>query len=95
MLDITAFRARYPEFSSVLDPTVQAALDEAEEETDATVFGSKTDAAHGTLAAHKLQSNPRGRETRLKPQGGSDATSTYLKERRRLETLCCAGRGAT
>jgi hypothetical protein len=94
MLDLAAFRVRYPEFAQSLDATVQAALDDAEAETDAEVFGTKTNQAHGALAAHKLQSSPRGRETRLKPQPGSDSTSVYLKERRRLETLCCAGRGA-
>lgn len=94
MHDLASFRARYPEFNQVLDPTVNACLAEAEEDTDETVFLAKTDQAHGALTAHLLQSNPRGRDTRLKADAKQSAESVYLTERRRLETLCCAGRGA-
>lgn len=91
MITLSAFRARYPEFDQIGDSLVTSALTEAEAQTDAEVFGTNVNAAHATLAAHVLVSNPNGREARLNTSKlGGDGETVYLAERRRLERLHCS-----
>lgn len=74
-LDLATFRARFPE-APTEDTFVQARLDEAELEIDATVWGAKAETGHGYLTAHKLGMTPYGRDARIeKPDG--EITTTY------------------
>jgi len=90
MHTVETFRARFPEFRAVADATLQAALDAAESQTSAELFGSLEDEAHGQMTAHILASSPSGREARLSKK--SDET-TYGKERIRLEKIKGAAHG--
>ncbi len=92
MLTLSQFRTRFPEFVAITDPTMQAFLDDAEARTDAEVFGTLVDSAHGWLAAHLAAASPQGREARLSKS--SDKT-LYLIERESLDTICGAAWGAT
>jgi hypothetical protein len=90
MLTRAAFVERYPEFAqaNATDAgaaAIEAVLVEAEEQTDPDIFGDKTDAAHGTLTAHILTMNPRGRESKL--QKADLKKTVYGLERERLESL--------
>jgi hypothetical protein len=74
-LTLAAFRTRYqPTFDLTPDALVQAKLDEAEEEIDAVVWGTKAETGHGLLTAHKLAMEPGGRDARLK---NNDGKTTY------------------
>lgn len=48
------FKVRYPEFNSVADPIVQQALDDADEEINVDVWGTRAVKGESALAAHKL-----------------------------------------
>ena len=74
---LAAFRVRFPEFEEGSDPLVQACLDEAATELNATEIGDPYDAAHGLLAAHKLAISPYGRAARMLNDEGK---STYEVE---------------
>lgn len=75
-LTVAEFRTRFPAFGGATptDPTIQAVLDEAEEEIDEAVWGSKAANGHGLLTAHKLAMEPFGRDARL---AKDDTQSTY------------------
>ena len=88
MLNLAAFRVRFPAFSETGDTTVQAALDQAALRTDTVVFDTLTDDAHGYLTAHLLSAAPDGQPARLKGEGFQ---TLYLEERQRLEDLVACG----
>lgn len=89
MLNLASFRAIYPEFRAQGDAMVQTALDFAALRTDASVFDTLTDEAHGALAADILASRPTGREAKMK-----DLTKTcYAEKREQLEALVGGFRG--
>lgn len=93
MLDRAAFVLRFPEFAvmNTKNPnTVQAALDDAEARTSATVFADSTDEAHGLLAAHILARNPGGTNARLKKD---ETKTTYGEARKELDTFFGSGYG--
>lgn len=48
------FRIRYPEFTALSDPTIQAALDDADEEINVDVWGVRGIKGESALAAHLL-----------------------------------------
>ena len=54
IVDLATFRSRYPEFDGVPDPTVQQALDDAEQDTSATFFEDMHPRAIQALTAHRL-----------------------------------------
>jgi len=86
-----AFLARFPEFTKAGTDRIQAALDDAAAQTDATVFGNLTDRAQSLLAAHFLSVSPSGREARPKDV---ESETVYLTQRRELELTHCGGYGA-
>lgn len=78
MHTLASFRVAFAEFDAVADATVQARLDEAEGEIDATVWGDSATSGHGWLTAHLLTSSSYGKEA------PKDGTTTYG---RRFEAL--------
>jgi hypothetical protein len=60
MLDLATFKEKYPEFDAAGDDMIQGALDDAEKQIDAEVFGTKTDIAHGLKTAIILMASPYG-----------------------------------
>lgn len=74
---LAAFRSRFPEFEEGSDGIVQACLDAAATELNATEIGASFDEAHGLLAAHKLAISPFGRAARMLNDEGK---STYEVE---------------
>lgn len=92
MLTVSEFRARFPEFKLVPDGTIQAALDDAATRTDADVFGSSTNEAHGWLTADILASHPHGNTARHKLTN-VPLPSMYALKRAELERIYCAGHG--
>lgn len=48
------FKVRYPEFAAVSDPAVQQALDDADEEINVPVWGTRAAKGECALAAHLL-----------------------------------------
>lgn len=74
---LAAFRTRFGEFETATDPQVQAVLDAAASELNATEIGAPYDEAHGLLAAHKLAISPYGRAARML---NDDGKSTYEEE---------------
>lgn len=82
-MDLSAFRTRYPEFSSASDGLVTATLADAALRVDDDAFGTSYDMAHGLMAAHLLWASPFGSGMRL--DGDTEADSSrYLVEFRRL-----------
>lgn len=72
------FRVRFPEFRQVPDSMVQAAIADAMDETDATVWlPSHYEAAVRYRAAHKLALSPQGRSAGL-TQGAAGKTTYWL-----------------
>jgi hypothetical protein len=80
-MNLTAFRARFPEFRTATDALVQATLDGASLSLDALVYRSKYDEAHGYLTAHKLVTSPYGKDARL---SDDSKESVYWAEFRRI-----------
>lgn len=78
----TTFKARYADFKTVPDATVAAALAEADDETDARVYGDSYERAVGLLAAHILCTTALGERART--DGAAPGETTYLLERKRL-----------
>lgn len=74
---LAAFRTRFPEFEEGSNGIVQACLDAAATELNATEIGTPFDEAHGLLAAHKLAISPFGRAARML---NDDGKSTYEEE---------------
>ena len=72
MMSLAAFRARFPEFRTATDDFLQVGLNETALEVDESVFGAKTDTAHGFLTAHRLLNHPYGRSQRLESGAGLD-----------------------
>lgn len=83
MLDLQAFRDRWPEFNGAGATLVQAALDDAEALVSIGVFSTVIDRAHGLQAAHLLASSPWGAGARLNSKG-SDGETVYSKALKRL-----------
>ncbi len=77
-MDLTAFRASYPEFAEAGDSLVQGHLDEASLSLDSSVYDTRYDEAHGLLAAHLLAISPFGRALR---QEGTDETLYWQRFR--------------
>jgi hypothetical protein len=74
------FIVRHGVFSSVKAETVQAVLDAAALELNATELGVNYDEAHGLLTANKLCLTPEGRNARMMVGEGPNAITTYEKE---------------
>jgi hypothetical protein len=75
--------------SAAWDATLTAVIAAAERETPADIWGDLQDEGVLHLAAHKLAGpNPHGVNAKLASTFGS---STYLKERERLEVIVAAG----
>jgi hypothetical protein len=77
-----AFLTLYPQFSVVDPAQVQATLDEVALGIDATVYGTRFDAAHGALTAHELFISPAGLS--LRGESAQTDTSDYLKKFQRI-----------
>jgi hypothetical protein len=84
MLSLAGFRAIYGEFKAVSDTAVQSALDFAEVRTDASIFTTLTNEAHGWLTADILASRPSGREAKMKDMPNQ---TVYGAKRAELEAL--------
>lgn len=78
-MTLEQFRVRFPEFAKHPDPYVQAFLDDAEAELDATVWGDLYDRAHGLTAAHNLTLSPGGQMARLVNPETPTTYSVHLK----------------
>ena len=76
-MDLATFRAMCPEMRTAGDDFVQAYLDEAAGELNATEYGGMYDAAHRLLTAHKIAVSPFGRASRMVNDKGE---STYEAE---------------
>jgi hypothetical protein len=78
------FLDAYPEFETAPEDLLNTKLAEALGELNAAVYGSKLDAAHGWLTAHKIASSPYGRNLR---QQDDESESVYWKEYARIRRL--------
>ncbi len=90
MHTISTFLVSFPEFSDSSAPQlalIQAKLDEAELELDATVWGDRTNSGHGYLTAHLLALSPLGNTAKL-VKGDS---TTYWQHYVRLLRKVTAG----
>ncbi len=87
-LSITTFRARFPEFQSLPDPTIQDAINRGAAQSDSVIFGDLVDESTGYLAAHFLALSPYGQQARLT---GANESTTYYLHWRRLATKKAAG----
>lgn len=83
MLDVQAFRDRWPEFNGAGSVLVQAALDDAANLVSVGFYGKVIDRAHGLQAAHLLCCSPWGTGARLSPKG-TDGETTYSKALKRI-----------
>lgn len=92
MLTLSQFRTSYPEFRTLSDGMVQAALDAAARRTDASVLGDHVDEYHGNRAADILISKPSGASGRQVPEG-ERKVNVYAQKCEELETLNCGFRG--
>lgn len=86
-MDLSSFRARYPEFRTAADGLVQAVLDEVATEIDATVYRDKYDVAHGMKTAQRLARSPFGKNARLSQDDGS---TTWDADIRRIDSQVSA-----
>lgn len=84
---LAPFRARFPDFDPTPDAFVQAALDAAADEIDATVWGAKAAEGHGLLAAHKLALSSYGQDMRLGAFGANRASSVYGEQHAQLAAM--------
>lgn len=75
----TTFKERWTEFAPKSDGLVQAVLDEAADELDERLLGTRFQRAVGLLAAHKLSVSPRGQTGRKEKGAPTDplAQTTY------------------
>ena len=87
-LSLSTFRARFPEFQSQPDATLQDAINRGAAQSDSTIFGDLVDEATGYLAAHFLALSPFGQQARL---SGPTESTTYYLHWRRLATKKAAG----
>lgn len=79
MLDLAAFRVRYPEFKGVADALIEVKLADAVKRLSPAVFGTRYDEAHGCLTAHLLAGGaPWGAAARLKDGSGGTVYSAAL-----------------
>ncbi len=79
---LVEFRARLPEFDRVPDGMILAAISDAMDETDASVWlPAHYESAVRYLAAHKIALSPWGKGAKLSTEKGG---STYLDHRNRL-----------
>jgi hypothetical protein len=74
-MDLSTWRAQFPEFKLVADTQCQAFLNAAALEIDPDIWGDLTDQGVGYLAAHKLTMSPFGQGARL---AAKDGTTTYF-----------------
>lgn len=81
-LDVATFRSRFPAFAGQTpsDAVVQAKLDEAAEQIDETVWGTRAEAGHGNLTAHLLALEPFGQDARMVAKDGSTVWGTRHEE---------------
>lgn len=70
-----SLKTLYPEFKTALDPTIQAAIDEADRNVSADSYGDKRDDVIQLTVAHTLAVSPMGRSARL---SSAEGKSTYL-----------------
>lgn len=78
-MDLTAFRVRFAEFKTTPSAFVQACLDAAALELDATELDTRYTEAHGMLAAHKICVSPYGTNARLEKEPGHTVYSKELE----------------
>lgn len=84
-MDITAFRAAYPEFDEAGDTLVTAKLTDAAGRLSTDAWGDRYDEAHGLMTAHKLVMSPFGRD--LRSENGADLLYWPALEQLRFEHL--------
>lgn len=90
--DISDFRARFPEFTTVVDPIITANLGAAALEVDPTIWGAKTSEGILLLTAHKLTISPWGQAVRTTKQGTVVMAQTqYWQEYSRLMRMVASG----
>lgn len=93
-VSLAQLRAQRPEFAPTDDAVLQAAIDDADTEVDARVFGEKADQAVSLLAAHKAAISPFGTQARLDPKAQGDGphgSTTYGVEYDALVRQCGGG----
>jgi hypothetical protein len=86
-VDLATFRSVSPEFELVPDEMIQGTLDEAALEISAVVWGTKWDAGHRYLTAHKLALSPYGTGTRLQAKDGGSTYWTHFEKIRSTVTM--------
>lgn len=87
-MDTLTFKARFPEFGRLPDPTIQDAINRGVAQTNANVMGTMTDESIGYLAAHFLALSPYGQQARMVAKDGS---TTYYQHWIRIATFKSAG----
>lgn len=80
-MDAPDFLIKFPEFKLATLELIQAHLDDALLQIDATVWGDKVELGQGYLAAHTLALSPFGQQARIQ---NKDGVTTYWKNYRRL-----------
>lgn len=92
MLSLSDFKAAYPEFRTLPDPQIQAALNAAAKRTDASVLADLEDEYHGNRTADILISKPTGASGRQVPEG-EKKVNVYAQKCEELERLTCGFQG--
>jgi len=68
---VEQFKAEYPEFENAEDTVVQAKLDMASRQINATCYGGKTDDGVKLRTAKILARSPLGEQARLRADSGA------------------------
>lgn len=82
MINLSQFRAKFPEFVSAPDAFVQVFLDTASKRIDLETWGTWENEGHGLLTAHLLVTAPNGQFSRLQSEKGE---SVYGREYTKLQ----------
>jgi hypothetical protein len=67
-MTVAEFKAKYPEFTEAGDPLIQEHLDDAAAQTDAEIWGDKSEIGIGLMTAHLMALSPYGRNARLEKE---------------------------
>jgi hypothetical protein len=94
LITLSEFRVMFPEFQSVVDATINAALTDAADRVSKGVYKNQLGRAHGLMAADILVSSPWGASARLNAKT-ADGKTTYSAQLDKIRSERCAFYGIT
>ncbi len=87
LLTVESFRLRFPEFCETKRVLVEAKLNQAARNLDATIWDKLLEDGHGQKTAHLLALSPEGVEVGLRMGGGANQRTVYQDEFEKLELI--------